>query len=100
MIRLSGQADLSHVSFHVSPRVMLESGDMIPHLYQKEVRERYHDFIHQLLKGKKDWGGEETILHLSRHASEEYIEYCNNYIEQDIKVHVFAVRTGAVNSTG
>lgn len=23
----------------------------------KDVRERYHDFIHQLLKGKKDWGG-------------------------------------------
>ena len=51
----------------------------------KEVREQYHDFIHQLLKGKKDWGGDETILHLSRHASEEYIEYCNNYIEQEIK---------------
>lgn len=38
-----------------------------------------------LLKGKKDWGGEETLLHLSRHASEEYISYCNNYIEKEIK---------------
>ena len=51
----------------------------------KEVRELYHDFIHQLLKGKKEWNGEETLLHLSRKASEEYISYCNNYIEQDIK---------------
>lgn len=51
----------------------------------KEVREQYHDFIHQLLKGKKDWNGEETILHLSRHASEEYIDYCNKYIEKEIK---------------
>ena len=51
----------------------------------KEVREQYHNFIHQLLKGKKDWNGEETILHLSRHASEEYIDYCNNYIEKEIK---------------
>ena len=51
----------------------------------KEVREQYHNFIHQLLRGKKDHNGEETILRLSRHASEEYIEYCNNYIEQEIK---------------
>ena len=51
----------------------------------KEAREQYHDFIHQLLKGKKDWNGEETILHLSRHASEEYIDYCNKYIEKEIK---------------
>ena len=51
----------------------------------KEVREQYHTFIHQLLKGKKDWNGEETILHLSLYASEEYIEYCNNYIEKEIK---------------
>jgi len=50
-----------------------------------DIRNQYHDFVHQLLKGKKDHNGEETILHLSKKASEEYITYCNNYIEQDIK---------------
>lgn len=50
-----------------------------------DIRNQYHDFVHQLLKGKKDHNGEETILHLSKKASEEYISYCNNYIEQDIK---------------
>lgn len=38
----------------------------------KEVREQYHIFIHQLLKGKKEHNDEETILHLSKKASEEY----------------------------
>lgn len=51
----------------------------------KEVKQKYHDLIFQLLRGKKDHNGEETILHLSRHASEEYIDYCNKYIEKDIK---------------
>ncbi|MGN1113691.1 MAG: YfjI family protein [Oscillospiraceae bacterium] len=51
----------------------------------KEIKEKYHSLIHQFLKGKKDWSGEETILHLSRKASDEYISYCNNYIEQEIK---------------
>jgi len=50
-----------------------------------EIKNQYHDFIHQLLKGKKDHNCEETILHLLKKASEEYITYCNNYIEQDIK---------------
>ena len=48
----------------------------------KEIREQYHEFIHQLLKGKKDHNVEETILHLSPKASEEYIDYCNKYIEK------------------
>lgn len=51
----------------------------------KEVKEKYHSLIHQFLNGKKDHNGEETILHLSRKASDEYISYCNTYIEQDIK---------------
>lgn len=51
----------------------------------KEVKQKYHDLIFQLMRGKKDHNGEETILHLSRHASEEYIDYCNKYIEKDIK---------------
>ncbi len=51
----------------------------------KEVRERYHNFIHQLLRNKKGHNGEEILLHLSEKASNEYINYCNNYIEQDIK---------------
>lgn len=50
-----------------------------------EIKNQYHDLIHQLLKGKKAHDGEETILHLSPKASDEYIAYCNNYIEQDIK---------------
>lgn len=49
-----------------------------------EVRNAYRDFIHQLLKGKKDHNGEETILRLSQKASEEYISYCNNYVEHEI----------------
>ena len=51
----------------------------------QEVRARYHSLIHQLLKSKKNHGDEETILRLSREASEEYIGYCNNYIEKEIK---------------
>lgn len=51
----------------------------------KEIRERYHNFIHQLLRNKKGHNGEELLLHLSEKASNEYISYCNNYIEQDIK---------------
>ncbi|MGN0630345.1 MAG: DUF3987 domain-containing protein [Ruminococcus sp.] len=51
----------------------------------KEVKEKYHSLIHQFLKGKKDHDGKEVILHLSHKASDEYITYCNNYIEQDIK---------------
>lgn len=51
----------------------------------KEVKQDYHDFIHQLLKGKRDSDSKETILKLSRCASEEYISYCNNYIEKEIK---------------
>ena len=50
-----------------------------------EIKNQYQNFIHQLLKGKKDHNGEETILYLSPKASDEYIAYCNNYIEQDIK---------------
>lgn len=51
----------------------------------KEVKEKYHTLIHQFLNGKKNHDGKEMILKLSHHASEEYISYCNNYIEQDIK---------------
>lgn len=51
----------------------------------KGIRERYHNFIHQLLRNKKGHNGEELLLHLSEKASNEYISYCNNYIEQDIK---------------
>lgn len=51
----------------------------------QEVKNQYHDFIHQLLKGKKDHDGKEMTLHLSNKASDEYITYCNNYIENEIK---------------
>ncbi len=51
----------------------------------QEVKSQYHNFIHRLLKGKKDHDGKETILHLSHKASDEYIAYCNNYIENEIK---------------
>ena len=51
----------------------------------KEVKQKYHDLIFQLLRRKSNHDGKETVLHLSGHASEMYIEYCNNYIEKDIK---------------
>ena len=50
-----------------------------------EVKKSYHSLIYQLLKSKTAWVGKETILQLSHKANEEYIDFCNNYIERDIK---------------
>ena len=50
-----------------------------------EVKTAYNNFIHQLLKGKAEHGGKEGLLKLSHKAATEYIDYCNNYIESEIK---------------
>ena len=71
-IHCFAESDVGHRRYDTAP---------IP----QDVKNQYHDFVHQLLNGKREHDGKERLLKLSRHASEEYIDYCNNYIESEIK---------------
>lgn len=71
-IHCFSQSDVGHRKYDTAP-------------ISKEVKNQYHNFIHQLLQGKKKHDDNETILHLSHKAADEYIAYCNNYIENEIK---------------
>lgn len=51
----------------------------------EDVRRQYGSFVEYLLECKHNTEQKEVILNLSEKASEEYIDYCNNYIEKEIK---------------
>ncbi len=50
-----------------------------------QVKQDYHNLIHQLLTGKFSCRENETILKLSRKATDIYVDYCNSYIETSLK---------------
>lgn len=49
-----------------------------------EIRQAYHNLIHQLLAGKFSYTGQELILKLSQNATKTYVDFCNDYIEKGL----------------